>query len=184
MRSRDPELSDGAIRLRPPREDDIPAITAACRDPEIARWTIVPAPYTEEDARAFVGGTHRADGDPEIALLIVDADTDDLLGAIGLRVDAPTGVGDVGYWMRAEARGRGVATRAVRLLASWAFAARGLGRIEVLAATENTASRRVAERAGFTLEGILRARLPGKDGRLDAALYSLLPSDLPGRPKG
>lgn len=184
MRSRDPELDDGAIRLRPPREEDIPAIIAACQDPEIARWTMVPAPYTDEDARAFVRGTHRPGGDPEIALVIVDAATDDLLGAIGMRIDGAAGVGDVGYWVKRDARGRGVATRAVRLLATWGFAARGLARIELLAATENGASRRVAERAGFTQEGILRARLPGSDGRLDAALYSLLPWDLPGRTEG
>ncbi|HEX2029848.1 MAG TPA: GNAT family protein [Actinomycetota bacterium] len=178
-----PELTDGHIRLRGPREDDIPAITAASQDPDIARWTMVPSGYTEDDALAFVRGTHRPGGD-EISLVILDAATEELLGTIGLRIDGPAGVGDIGYWVKREARGRGVATRAVRLVATWAFAARGLGRIELMAATENAASRRVAERAGFTLEGILRARLPGPDGRLDAALYSLLPSDLGGGAQG
>ena len=174
------DLRDGVITLRTPREDDIPAIIEACHDPEIARWTMVPSPYTEDDARAFVAGTHRPAGEEEVALLITDAATDELLGAIGLRVDEPTGVGDIGYWIKRDARGRGVAVRSVRLLVIWAFAARGLARLEVLAAVENTASRRVAERAGFTFEAVLRDRLPGPDGRLDAALYSLLPSDLRG----
>ena len=47
-------LKDGIIALRPITEDDIPAVVAACQDPEIPRWTRVPSPYAEADARGFL----------------------------------------------------------------------------------------------------------------------------------
>jgi RimJ/RimL family protein N-acetyltransferase len=102
------------VTLRPWRESDIPAIVEACQDPEIPRWTTVPSPYTEEDARAFVTGgvPGRAD---DLQLAIVAAAGDELLGSVGLFSPAE-GVGEVGYWVAAPARGRGVAARAVGLL--------------------------------------------------------------------
>ena len=177
-----PDLSDGHVRLRMMEERDIAAVTEACQDPEIPQWTEVPSPYTEEHAHGWIAEAERAwaGGGGELSLLVVDPGTDELLGAIGLRVDDRSGVGEVGYWVRREARGRGVASRATRLLSVWAFAAFGLSRLELYAAVENLPSCRVAERAGFLREGVLRSRIAGKDGRHDAALYSLLPADLAG----
>jgi RimJ/RimL family protein N-acetyltransferase len=176
------DLTDGRIRLRTPTPDDAAAITEACQDPEIARWTRVPTPYTEQDARDFVEYSDRARrAGQELVLLVVDPRTDELFGAVALhRVDDPDGVAQVGYWVTREARGRGVATAAVRLLAAWAFGGLGLSRLEVLTAVGNEASHRVAERSGFRREGVLRSRLSGKEGRWDAVLFSLLPADLQG----
>lgn len=164
-------LEDGEILLRPPREDDIPAIVDACQDPEVTRWTRVPSPYTEEDARAFVAGT--TDG----GFAVVDRRTGELLGMIGVH-DIGDSVGQIGYWVKREARGRGVATRALRLVSEWAFDALELARLQLITEPENLASQRVAEKAGFQREGLLRAFAELKGRRPDFYMYSLLAGDV------
>lgn len=106
-------------------------------------------------------------------------DADRGLGVITLHFSAndPTLAG-VGYWLRPEGRGRGAATAAVRLLAGWAFEALSIQRLHLTTAIDNLASQRVAERAGFTLEGRLRGWMPTAEGRRrDSLMFSLLPSD-------
>jgi len=89
------------------------------------------------------------------------------------------GRGDVGYWLLAQARGRGYATRALRLLALWAISDVGVARAQLWVATDNIRSQRVAERAGFRREGVLRSYGRRPDGsRVDAAFYALIPADL------
>jgi RimJ/RimL family protein N-acetyltransferase len=75
-------------------------------------------------------------------------------------------------------RGHGAATRAVRLLARWAFDDLGIARLELTCGPDNTASQRVAERCGFTREGVLRSHMPFKGGRRDTVMFSLLPGEL------
>ncbi|GAA2221821.1 GNAT family N-acetyltransferase [Herbiconiux moechotypicola] len=98
------------------------------------------------------------------------------VGSITLKVDPVTRVGEIGYWIDGRHEGEGLVTRAAAALRDAGFAL-GLARIELRAAVTNTRSRRVAERLGFRLEGVLRAALPLGDRRLDAALYAQLPSD-------
>jgi RimJ/RimL family protein N-acetyltransferase len=164
------------VTLRRFREDDVPALTEACQDPEIPRWTNVPSPYTEEDARVFIHDTLRGDRE-EMSLAIADARTDELLGAIGLRLRAP-GLAEIGYWLAAPARGRGAATRAARLICQWAFAEMPLARMQLHTLPGNEASERVAERAGFTREGVLRSFGEMKGRRVDITMFSLLPGEL------
>jgi RimJ/RimL family protein N-acetyltransferase len=156
-----PTLSDGGITLRALRDTDVPALVAACQDPEIARWTRVPSPYTVEDAKRFVAiaATEAAAG-AGLALAIADQH-DELIGTVGL-MEIHDGQGEIGYWVGAAARGRGAATRATVLLRDWAHAELGLHTIEVLPHRDNAPSRRVAERAGFTDSGEIRriARMP------------------------
>jgi len=164
------------VTLRQWREDDAPAVAEICQDPEIPRWTNVPSPYTEADARAFIRETLAGER-AEMARAIVDAHDGTLLGAIGLRLPAP-GVGEVGYWLAARARGRGAATRAVRLICAWAFSEFLLARIQLHTLPGNDASERVAERAGFTREGVLRSFTEIKGRRTDITMFSLLPEEL------
>jgi RimJ/RimL family protein N-acetyltransferase len=148
----DPPLTDGLIALRGFESSDVPALVEACQDPEIARWTLVPSPYGEDDARAYVlhAAAGRAAG-TRLALAIVDAaDGARLLGSVALNPIAwELGAADVGYWIAAPARGRGLAARAVEQIAGWAFATLGLERLELRAQRDNHASRSVAARAGF-----------------------------------
>lgn len=169
-------LADGVVLLRPFTEKDVPAIVAACQDPEIPRWTSVPSPYTEEHARAWLESTE------EETFAIVDQSSDEVLGSIGVRYfDA--GIGEVGYWVKREARGRGIATRALELITHWALVDKGLGRFQLRADVANEASQRVAEKAGFVREGVLRSSLELKGERHDVVMYSLIPEDLTGPPR-
>jgi ribosomal-protein-serine acetyltransferase len=82
------------------------------------------------------------------------------------------GCAAVGYWLGSAYGGRGIMTRAVRRVAELAFDQHRLHRLELFAAVGNAASRAVAQRAGFTLEAILRERLWAPHGYDDAALYA------------
>jgi RimJ/RimL family protein N-acetyltransferase len=177
----DPPLTDGDVLLRSWERRDVAAVTAACQDPEIPRWTVVPYHYTERHARDFINGTAAdlASG-RELALAIVDAG-DQLVGAVGLaNFDWPDLKGEIGYWVAAEARGRSLGTRATRLLSVWAIEQLGLERVELLVNPRNEASQRLAERAGFTREGMLRRYRRRHGVREDLVMYSLLAEDLEG----
>ena len=109
--------------------------------------------------------------------VIEDTTDGSILGGVTLRhFDPMRGVIEVGYWLFAEARGRGLATRAVRAVAREAFAT-GISRIEANVRIGNDASERVLERAGFTREGVKRRLLRHGAGRADATLFSLLPDE-------
>jgi RimJ/RimL family protein N-acetyltransferase len=85
---------------------------------------------------------------------------------------------ELGYWVRASARGRGVASTAIRAIAAFAFNELKLVRASIRIRLENTSSRRAAERAGASFEGVARHGIVEGEARLDAAQYSLLPNDL------
>jgi RimJ/RimL family protein N-acetyltransferase len=169
-------LADQVVALRRWRLADAEEIVACIDgDPEIARWLdLVPQPYTLEDARAYLGGLG------EEAFAVTDAADGRVLGSIGVRWNETRDVGEIGYWLRADARRGGRMTRALVLISRWALARNGVARLELRADVENLASRRVAEQAGYTLEGVLRsAHWNARLGRRqDWVLYSLLPGEL------
>jgi RimJ/RimL family protein N-acetyltransferase len=177
----DPPLSTAGVVLRQVAANDVGWITAACRDRELSRYMpALPYPYSESDARAFTKQAARgwAEGTGATFAIARAADGDGL-GTIELHLDsADPGLAEVGYWLRREARGHGAVTVAVRLVAGWAFGELGVERLNLMTIPENTASQRVAERAGFTREGLLRAWIATADGRRDGVMYSLLPGDL------
>lgn len=148
-------ITDGTLLLRLPGEPDVDAMVAACQDPDIPRWTLVPSPYTREDAVAWVAHARAvAAQGTELHLLVLDARDERLLGSAGLvSLDRVAGVGEIGYWLAREARGRGVMTRAIGLLRDHAADVLGLTAIDILAHRDNATSRRAAERAGFAPTG-------------------------------
>ena len=176
-------LTDGPTALRPWRDADITALTQAARDPEIPRWTAVPDGYTDNDARAYLLQRYDAIAQAAMApFAVVEAEDPDarLLGSISLmRFNWQHRRGEVGYWLAGWARCQGHATRAVNLICRWGFRSLGLERIDLMAATGNAASQRVAERAGFTREAVLRSYLRGKEGQQDMVAFGLLASDRP-----
>ena len=179
-------LIEGPTALRAWRDSDLGGLVAACQDREISRWTRVPYPYGPADARAYLLQRHdtvRA-GTAAPFAIVATADRDQLLGSISLmRFSWKDARAEVGYWLGRDARGQGHATRAVRLITAWGFDHLGLERIDLMAATENPASQRVADRCGFTREAILRSYLQGRDGRQDMVAFGLLASEPP-RPAG
>jgi RimJ/RimL family protein N-acetyltransferase len=173
----DPPLSDGVLVLRPPSRDDVGAIMHACQDAEISRWTSVPSIYRERDARKFVAAAERDRKAGRAVSLAVVAGEGGFTGSITLTCDWEHRKGEVGCWITAEARAQCFGTRAVRLVTNWAFDELGLERVEVLLNPDNEASRRLALRAGFISEGLLRAYRPRNGGREDLMMFSLLPTD-------
>jgi RimJ/RimL family protein N-acetyltransferase len=172
-------LTDGVVTLRPPVDANIPALVEACSDPEIQRYTLVPEDYGEEDARDYIERSDRGRAaGTEFLLLVLDADGGSLLGSVGIHGLDSRRCGWVGYWVAAQARGRGAATRALRLLCDWAFEALGVARIEAQVEPENESSQRVLERIGFEREGLLRSYMELAGARRDMLSYSLLPGEL------
>jgi RimJ/RimL family protein N-acetyltransferase len=168
------ELRDGSLLLRPWREEDAQAVFEACQDPEIPHWMpMIPRPYAFEDARAFVSG-ELALGGHQFAIV----DDGRVVGSVGMQVDRREN-GEVGYWCAADARRRGLVTRALRLLCRYAFDELEMRRLEAVVDPENIASQRVAEKVGFRREGVMRSHMQHPDGRRrDSVLYSLLPGEL------
>lgn len=172
-------LVDGPTALRPWRDDDLDALVALCREPEIVRWTGVPADYGHTDGRAFLMTRYESiHAGASAPYAITEARDGPLLGSISLlRFAWRHRRGEVGYWLGAAARGQGHATRAVCLICRWGFQALGLERVDLLAAAANPASQRVAQRAGFTREAMLRSYVQGHGERLDMVCFGLLAVD-------
>jgi RimJ/RimL family protein N-acetyltransferase len=170
------ELRDGEIELRAWREDDAPAVYEACQDADIHQWIpVIPRPYTMADALAFV----RGEAAPDITHSLAVTEAGEVAGAIGLRVNDQSRTGHIGYWCAPQARGRGVTTRALRLVSRYGLEQLGLQRLELITDPDNRASQRVAEKVGFRREGVLRSHLPHPDGRRrDSVMFSLLPGEL------
>jgi RimJ/RimL family protein N-acetyltransferase len=181
------EITEDGLLLRPWRAEDADAVYRACQDPDIQRWTTVPRPYLPEHALGFVTGISgtawtQGTGAP---FAVCDAGTGELLASCGLvAIDSGLASAEVGYWTAPWARGRGVAVRATRAVARWAFDALKLRRLIWQAEIGNHASRLVALRAGFRIEGELRLAQPAVDGRPEGWIGSLLPHELaaPGEP--
>ena len=175
----DPPLRDGDLLLRPSREADAAAVRAVYSEPDIRSWMAWDdRPPDDAEALANIERAARAWDEGTWAVFrIVDAATYEVVGGVNLRF-GDHDIAEISYFLRASARGRGLATRAVRLVAGWAFDELAVERIELRVHPENDASRRVAERAGFTREGVERASRAWPDGtRVDSIVYSLLPGD-------
>ena len=164
-------LTDGVVTLRAWEPDDAPAVFAACQDPLIARFIPVPQPYTEEVARQFVV-RRRADwdGDDERSFAITDAETAEVLGAIARH--GPWGhLARFGYWLAPWARGRGAATRSLRLITGWTLETTEVIRLDLFTHPDNDASGRVAERAGYVREGVRRVWDLDREGNPEDAIF-------------
>ena len=182
VRPPEPPLSEGVVTLRPWGEKgDLDALVAACNDSEIALFLdMIPSPYTQSDAKVYLDICRQGWRDGSVlnfAIVVADRPA----GSISVRmVDPLQGVAETGYWVASAARGRGVASTALRLLSRWAFESSPIERLQLRAATENPASQRVAEKAGFTREGVLRSSHfnPRLGHRVDWVMYSLLPREV------
>jgi RimJ/RimL family protein N-acetyltransferase len=141
-----PTLSDGVVHLRGPDERDLDCIAAGIVDPEVVRW-LGPLPGSAEDVLAL-NRVRAAGGSPTFT--ICERDGDRCVGFAWLnRNDEDPKTGSIGYWLLPGARGRGLATRAVKLVVGWAGESGGVRRLRLVTATGNHRSRAVAARAGF-----------------------------------
>jgi RimJ/RimL family protein N-acetyltransferase len=167
-------LTSPLVRLDLPTRADTVAITDACQDPAIQRFTTVPAPYRPQDANAFVDalvGPGWA-SDREYTWAIRRPRSTWLDGVISYR----TAHRELGFWLAPTARGLGLMSAAVSLVVDWAFE-RGEPDVYWECFLGNTASAAVARRAGFAYTGVAPGRIPGRDGAPVACWTGLLRAD-------
>lgn len=161
----DSVIAGAGLLLRPHVTGSVEEAAAMLRglnDPEFQRWNVMDKPMTtREDALDYFTRLERLRTEGRgTAYAVTDAATGVLLGQISLRAIVPTlREARVGYWVLPEARGRGVARRALALLSRWAFQEAGLHRVELGHADGHLASCRVAEHCGYRPEGLLREAL-------------------------
>lgn len=181
----DVRLTVDELVLRPWRATDAPAVLVACQDADIRRWVAMPDPFQAADADAFIeeAGAMWRDG-TGATFAVADAATDRVLGAV-TRFGPDGHLSTFGCWVAPDARGRGVGSRALRLLAEWTFATTRTLRIDGYIMAGNDASERMVVRLGWQREGLLRAWHMRPDGTLvDCVVYSLVRGDAvppPGR---
>ena len=166
------------LRLEPFGEQHLAGVEAMLADPDLLRFTRIPEPappgYARHWLRRYEEG--RRDGTKE-AFAIVDGGATFLGLALAPGIEREEAQAELGYVVAPEARGRGVATRALGLLTDWALGERGLERLTLLISTENEASKTVAARNGYVFEGVLRSLAFKQGRREDTELWSLLPAD-------
>lgn len=176
-------LTTERLLLRPFEPSDAEAVHAACQDPEIRRWTPVPAPYRRADAEEFVRRVcpeeWRDDITYRFAVIIRGGGA--LVGSMALmrlaHLRTEERQAELGYWTVPEHRRRGYTGEAARAVVEWAFTGLGVERLEWCAQVGNEGSRAVALAAGFRMEGIDRARIVHNGTRRDAWRGAVLPSD-------
>jgi len=168
------ELDD--IVLRPWRPGDVARLHAAGQDPEVARWVYLAQPFDVEAARAYLEGAMALWREGTGASFAIVDRADELLGAVTRF--GPEGHGaTVGLWLVPGGRGRGIGTRALRLVLDWTFATTDVLRIDCYIEVGNEASMRMVERVGFRREGVLRSWDMAPHGPIDCVVWSVLRSD-------
>jgi len=174
-----PELPGEGYRLRAVRDEDAPRIQEGSADPESQRWLgQLPSPYTLDDARDYIEARRELAATGKcVTWAIADPVDDRLLGTILWFNWTPEVECEIGYWTHPKARGRGLTTAAVRQVTAHVFDTLRVKRVTAFAATENAASRRVIERAGFRLYGIERYGAWVRDDHVDMALYDVTASE-------
>lgn len=169
------------LRLELFTEAHLPAFEEIVDDPEVLRFTRFPAPPEPGFATAWYARYQagRREGRGE-AFAAMSADGTFVGVALAPHIDAVASEMELGYLVTPAARGKGVGTEMLRQLTTWAFTERDVLRATLLIDVANVASQRVAVRAGYTLEGVLRSMYfkPGAP-RGDVQLWSRLPSDPP-----
>jgi len=183
--SRNIELkhSNGQIILRPPVMEDGSNIYEAVK---VSKADLIPwmdwcrQDYSIEVSFEWLRILPTAwDQGKNYQFAIIDKESDQFLGSCGINhINQYYLIANLGYWIRSDRKGEGIATEATKLVAQFGFQQLGLRRIEIVTGEENWASRRVAEKAGATFEGILRKRLKLGDRNIDAAMYSLILEDM------
>jgi RimJ/RimL family protein N-acetyltransferase len=168
-------IRTGRLSMRPFTSADIPWVYEVSQDPVVRQFVELPSPYRLEDARIFVEELAIAGSraGKRLEFMVEDSADATRLGRVGLGL-AGAHKAEIGYWVDPRARSRGVATEAARAVCRWAFTHLGLEIIEWRAEVGNHASRRVAEKVGFLMEGTLRKRLLHRGTAVDAWVGSIL----------
>jgi RimJ/RimL family protein N-acetyltransferase len=176
------QLTDGVILLRPPCPGDIPSVAAAARESlaELHPWMDWATDHFDEAAASrWLEFTQLAwEHASAFHFVITDAQTGEYIGNCGINgVNEKDRVCNLGYWVRTSRTKQGLASRAARLAARFAFETVGLARAEIVVAAGNVASQRAAQKAGAHYEGQRPKQMVVRTDSYDAVIYSLTPAD-------
>jgi len=179
------ELETPRLRLRPPHAVDADVVHASIRETigALSRWmSWCHAGYAREDAAGWIDATRAAWDAGDAYEFLVFERSGRHVGAVGLnQFNRDNNCTNLGYWVRQSSQRQGFAVEAVRRIARFAFDEAKFQRVEIVAAVDNVASRRVAERVGATLECVARNRLLLHGVPIAAAVHSFVPGDLDAR---
>ena len=165
------------LGLVPFGEEHLAGVEEMLEDPDLLRFTRIPEPVPPGFARGWFERYEegRSDGSREAFAIVEDGE---FLGlALAPEIDRETRTAELGYVVAPAARGRGVATEALRQLTEWAFAELGMLRLELLISVANAGSKKVAERCGYVREGVLRSAYVKQGLREDTEIWSRLATD-------
>jgi RimJ/RimL family protein N-acetyltransferase len=171
----DPQLHGSTIILRPFQESDYDSALELGADTTTG-LSIPPLPAVDPASVIGLFEQYRTDGEL-LHLVIADLGSDSYLGEVMVMMREHQ-TGEFGCGVVPRARGRGIATEALRMLTRWSVTALDIGRLQVLVSRENTPALRLSERAGFRREGVLRAYWEHDGLRLDVVMLSMLPDDI------
>jgi RimJ/RimL family protein N-acetyltransferase len=178
LRPPDPMLADEAIRLVPLTPDHEPGVAELLQDEDVRSYTRVPTDPPAGFESTWLGRYEEGWRDGSRAGFAIETHDGEFLGlGLFVRIEREARQGEIGYVVGPASRGTGVATRTLRLLTEWGFAQLGLERIELWIDVANSGSERVAERAGYVREGVLRSYWFKEDIRCDMGVWSRLRSD-------
>ena len=166
------------LRLVPLDEEHLDDVRAMLGDPDILHFTRIPEPTPDDFAERWIARYRngREDGSCD-GFAAVDGDGRFAGLALAVAIHREDAEVELGYIVPPDARGRGVATEMLRQLTQWAFDEAGALRIVLIIDVENSPSVRVAERCGYVLEGVMRSSHLKQGIRIDAGVWSRLPSD-------
>jgi ribosomal-protein-serine acetyltransferase len=179
-----PQLTDGVVVARPWCPEDAPALYQAARESIVTVGQWLPwldSSYSPQHSERWIIDVQRHwQARSEFPFGVFSATDGSCLGGVGLNhINTMHRLANLGYWVRASATGRGVASRAARLAARFGLTEAKFGRIEILTAVDNRASQKVAIAVGAHFDGVLRDRLLHGGSWISAHLYSLIRDDLP-----
>ena len=174
-----PQLQGRRVRLRGPRSGDAGALFTLFSDPAVMRYWSRPPMTTLGEAQGLVG--EMLDSFEQRSLLnwmVTTRDDDSVIGTSTLfRIDARHRHAEIGYALRSDHWGQGIAREAVALVLDWAFRRLDLQRVEADIDPRNDGSRRLLARLGFSSEGVMRQRFFVGDEATDSEIFGLLAED-------
>jgi RimJ/RimL family protein N-acetyltransferase len=176
------ELRTARLLLRSLQDSDGPALVRFAGAREIAATTVrIPHPYTDDDARSFLGHARESYREGRSIFLAITMPPDtELRGAVGLELKPPHGHAELGYWIAIPYWGKGFATEAAKALVAFGFNMLGLHRIYAHHFDGNVASGRVLEKIGMRHEGRFRQHVRKWDQYIDVENYGLLANEFLG----
>ncbi|MBD3332914.1 GNAT family N-acetyltransferase, partial [candidate division GN15 bacterium] len=175
-----PNLRTDRICLRFLRKRDVPSLTKHIRRKQVARYTLIPHPYTEKDGYKFLELSRKQlRNGTGYHLSIEDRATGEIIGGIGLNsLNRRHNNAEVGYWLSPDYHGRGIMVEALKLALRHFFRRFGFERIHAHVDINNIPSIKVLERSGFTREGCLRRAIKNHGRYRTIYMYGLLKNEL------